>query len=159
MLAVTRASEICIGIVCAGIVLAGTDLGGARRRLAILFAAISAEISSGFTGTLATAGAEFESTQAVRRELIRRVVALDPVIDEAFGESSQLRYHSPVLQRAVDGLLAALASWRAAALLLTRSPQQKARQEAGAVLARAPAERRLGPEQDQPARWMSDPTG
>src|SRR4051794_16583938 len=50
-LAVTRASEICIGIVCAGIVLAGTDLGGAWRRLATLFAAISAEVSNGFTGT------------------------------------------------------------------------------------------------------------
>src|SRR5258705_9412040 len=37
MLAVDRASEICIGIVCAGIVLAGTDLGGARPRLATLF--------------------------------------------------------------------------------------------------------------------------
>src|SRR6516165_10002584 len=37
MLAVYRASEICIGIVCAGIVLAGTDLGGARRRLAAQF--------------------------------------------------------------------------------------------------------------------------
>ena len=34
LLAVWRASEICIGIACAGIVLAGTDLGGARRRLA-----------------------------------------------------------------------------------------------------------------------------
>src|SRR5271156_2654542 len=45
-LAVYRASEICIGIVCAGIVLATTDLGGARRRLATLLAAISAEISS-----------------------------------------------------------------------------------------------------------------
>ncbi len=86
MLAVTRASEICIGIVCAGIVLAGTDFGGARRRLATLFAAISAEISGRFTDTLATAGAEFEDTQTVRRELIRRVIALDPVIDEAFGE-------------------------------------------------------------------------
>src|SRR5262249_56054604 len=32
MLAITRASEICIGIVCAGVVLAGTDLGGGRRR-------------------------------------------------------------------------------------------------------------------------------
>src|SRR5271154_989315 len=31
MLAIIRASEICIGIVCAGIVLAGTDLGGAPR--------------------------------------------------------------------------------------------------------------------------------
>src|SRR5215831_3374108 len=34
-------------------------------------------------------------------ELARRVIALDPIIDEAFGESSQLRYHSPVLQAAV----------------------------------------------------------
>ena len=34
MLAVTRASEICIGIACAGIVLAGTDFGGAQRQLA-----------------------------------------------------------------------------------------------------------------------------
>jgi uncharacterized membrane protein YccC len=159
MLAVFRTSEICIGIVCAGIVLAGTDLGGARRRLATLFAAISAEIASGFTGTLRVAGADFAHTQPLRRELIRRVVVLDPVIDEAFGESSRLRYHSPVLQRAFDGLLAALAGWRAAALLLARSPQERARQEAGAVLERVPAELRLGPEQDQPARWMADPTG
>ena len=36
MLAVTRASEICIGIVCAGLVLATTDFGAARRRLATL---------------------------------------------------------------------------------------------------------------------------
>jgi uncharacterized membrane protein YccC len=159
LLAVYRASEICIGIVCAGIVLAGTDLGGARRRLATLFAAISAEITTGFTGTLVIAGAEFESTQTIRRELTRRAIALEPVIDEAFGESSQLRYHSPVLQRAVDGLLATLAGWRAAALLLARSPQERARQEAGAVLARVPAELRLGPEQDQATRWMADPIG
>src|ERR1700746_1967241 len=104
MLAVYRASEICIGIVCAGIVLAGTDFGQAQRRLATLFAAISSEITGRFAGTLAVAGANFEETQKVRRELLRHVIALDPVIDEAFGESSQLRYHSPVLQTAVDGL-------------------------------------------------------
>src|SRR3984893_3053108 len=68
MLAVDRASEICIGIVCAGVILAGTDLGGGRRQLATLFAAISAEISGRFAGTLATAGAEFENTQTIRRE-------------------------------------------------------------------------------------------
>src|SRR5947207_5157340 len=102
---------------------------------------------------------DFDDTQRVRRELARRVIALEPIIDEAFGESSQLRYHSPVLQSAVDGLLAALASWRAVALLLARSPQEKARQEAGAVLTRVPAELRLGPEQDQPTRWMADPMG
>jgi uncharacterized membrane protein YccC len=158
MLAVTRASEICIGIVCAGIVLVGTDLGGAQRRLATLFAAISAEISGRFTGTLATAGAEFEATQTVRRELVRRVIALDPVIDEALGESSQLRYHSPVLQNSLDGLLVALAGWRAASVLLARSPDERARQEAGAVLARVPGELRPRPEQDEPTRWLADPT-
>src|SRR3954469_20495164 len=46
MLAITRVSEIWIGIVCAGIVLAGTDFGHAPRRLAGLFATLSAEIAS-----------------------------------------------------------------------------------------------------------------
>src|SRR6202521_1202258 len=71
MLAVFRASEICIGIVCAGVVLAGTDLGGARRRVAMLLAAISAEIAGRFTGTLALAGPDLPETQPVRRELVR----------------------------------------------------------------------------------------
>jgi uncharacterized membrane protein YccC len=159
LLAVYRASEICIGIVCAGIVLSVTDLGDAARRLATLFAAISTEITTRFTGTLATAGAGFEEVQTIRRELVRRVIALDPVIDEALGESSQLRYHSPVLQIAIDGLLFAMAGWRSAAVLLARSPDERARREAGAVLARVPAELRLAPDQDQPARWMADPIG
>ena len=104
-LAVTRTSEICIGIVAAGIVLAGTDLGGARRRLASLLAQIAAEIAGRFTNTLAQAGSDLPDTRPVRRELVRRVVALDPVIDEGFGESAELRYHSPVVQAAVE------ASW------------------------------------------------
>ena len=62
LLAVTRASEICIGIVSAGIVLAGTDFGGARRRLAALFAALSAEIAGRFTGMLALAGPDLPET-------------------------------------------------------------------------------------------------
>src|ERR1700742_5089998 len=49
MLAVFRASEICVGIVCAGIVLAGTDLGGAQRRLATSFADLATAIAGGFT--------------------------------------------------------------------------------------------------------------
>src|ERR1700730_16090341 len=56
MLAVTRASEICIGIVCAGIVLAGTDFGGARRRLAQQLAGVSAEISDRFAATFSLVG-------------------------------------------------------------------------------------------------------
>jgi uncharacterized membrane protein YccC len=158
MLAVDRASEICIGIVCAGIVLAGTDLGGSRRRLAMLFARLLSEIARRFTGTLVTAGANFEDTQAIRRELVRRVIALDPIIDEALGESSQLRYHSPVLQNAIDGLFASLASWRTAAVLLARSSEDRARREADAVLAEVPQPPRARPEQDEATRWIADPT-
>src|SRR6201994_1090849 len=56
MLAVWRASEICIGIVCAGVVLAGTDLGGARWRLAGSFASLAADITSRFSRMLTLAG-------------------------------------------------------------------------------------------------------
>jgi len=156
LLAVYRASEICIGIVSAGIVLAGTDLGGAQRRLAALFAALSAEITGRFTGMLALAGAALPETQPARRELVRRVIALDPVIDVAKGESSQLRYHSPVLQTAVDGLFAAQASWRTVAVLLARLPDDEARQEADAVLQSIPQELRSA-EHGVPAGWMADP--
>ena len=157
MLAVYRASEICIGIVCAGVVLAATDLGGARRRLATLFAGHFGRDRLPFHRHIGYAGAEFEQTQTIRRELVRRVIALDPVIDEAIGESSELRYHSPVLQNAVDGLLTALASWRTAAVLLARSPEERARREAGAVLAEVPKELRTRPEQDEATRWLADP--
>jgi uncharacterized membrane protein YccC len=157
-LAVTRASEICIGIVCAGVVLAGTDLGGAPRRLATLFAAISAEIMGRFTANLSPSGSQFPDTQPVRRELIRRVVALDPVIDEAIGESSQLRYHSPILERAVDGLLAASAGWRTVAVHLMRLPYEAARREAEFVLRTLPQELRSAPVEGEPVRWIADPT-
>jgi len=159
MLAVFRASEICIGIVCAGVVLAGTDFGGAPRRVATLFAAISAEISGRFTNTLALAGPDLPDTQPVRRELVRQVIALDPVIAEPLAESSQLRYHSPVLQRAVDGLLAALAGWRTVASHLVRVSRDQARQEAGAVLQAVPQELRSASVQGEPARWIDDPVG
>lgn len=159
MLAVTRASEICIGIVSAGVVLGLTDFGQARRRLAALFAAISSEIAGRFTGTLAVTGANFDDTQRVRRELARRVIALDPAIDEALGESSQLRYHSPVLQAAVDGLFAALSSWRAVSVHLRALSADQARQGADAVLQGIPEELRSAPGQGQPSRWIADPVG
>ncbi len=156
LLAVYRASEICIGIVSAGIVLAGTDLGGAQRRLAALFAALSAEITGRFTSMLALAGPDLPETQPARQELVRRVIALDPVIDQAKGESSQIRYHSPALQRAVDGLFAAQCGWRTVAVLLARLPDDEARQEADAVLRRVPQELRSA-EHGVPAGWMADP--
>src|SRR6266478_885048 len=151
MLAITRVSEIWIGIVCAGIVLAGTDFSCARRRLAVQFAELSAEIASRFGSTLALAASpssdiqsirlELIRQQPIRRELNRQVIALDPVIDEAIGESSRLRYHSPVLQSAVDGMLAAMSAWRMVSARLWRLQEAAARQEPAAVPHDVPPQR------------------
>jgi uncharacterized membrane protein YccC len=157
MLAIARVSEIWIGIVCAGIVLAGTDFGHAPRRLAGLFAGLSAEVASRFAATLMQAGASFAAMQPVRRELLRRAIALDPVIDEAIGESSRLRFHSPMLQSAIEGLLAALAAWRTVGLRLARLPDQAARQQADAVLLSLPPELRSAPVPGDPSAWSGDP--
>jgi uncharacterized membrane protein YccC len=157
ILAVTRVSEIAIGIVSASIVLAGTDLGSARRRLAALFAGLAAGIATCFTRTLALAGRDLPDTQSVRRDFLRRVVALDPVIDEALGESSQIRYHSPLLQRAVDGFFEALSAWRALANHLVRLPDDQARAEAAAILRCLPQDLRSLLQRSDPRHGLADP--
>ncbi len=129
MLAVTRASETCIGIVCAGIVLAATDLGGARRLLATRIAELTARIAAGLTSTFAPTGPEPSVTRSMRRALIQKVIALDPMIDRTLGESAQIRYHSPVLERAVDSLFAALAGWRTVANHIVQLPSAESRQK------------------------------
>ena len=110
--AIDRALEICIGIVSAGVVLALTDLGHSRRKLATELAALSSAIMDGFTDCFATAGSSLDQFRALRRELLRRVIALDPMIDAAIGEASDLRYRSAVLQRAVSGLMETISAWR-----------------------------------------------
>jgi uncharacterized membrane protein YccC len=160
MLAITRVSEIWIGIVSAGIVLAGTDFGDAPRRLAAQFAALAAEIAKGFSSSLALAGFSSSDTlQPVRRELIRRVIALDPIMDESLGESSRLRYHSPLLQGAIDGLFYALAAWRSAVVRLSRLPKDVARQEANAILRSIPPELRSAAQAGQTTPWTENPSG
>jgi uncharacterized membrane protein YccC len=159
MLAITRASEICIGIVCAGVVLAGTDFGGARRRLAVQFAGLAAEITGRLAGTFALAGPELSETRPVRRDLVRRVIALDPIIDQALGESSDLRPHSPILQTAVGGLFAALSGWRMVAVHLERLPSKQGRREADIVFGNMPQELRSVPTEGQAKSWAIDPSG
>jgi uncharacterized membrane protein YccC len=156
IIAVTRASEICIGIICAGLVLVCTDLGGARRRLATLLAGIAAEITRGLTGTFRLIGAAQAATRPVRWDLTRRVVALNPVIDQAFGEASDLRYRSRTLQAAVDGLFAALSSWRTAAYHLERMSSDDGRREAEAVLRQLPPELGSLPAADDVTSWIAE---
>jgi hypothetical protein len=157
-LAVSRVSEICIGIVSAGIVLAITDLGGARRRLAELMADLVAGIMRGYTHTLAMPAQDFPKTQPVRRDFVRRIIALDPIIDQTIGESSQIRYHTPVLQQAVDGLFSAMSAWRAAANHLVRLPSDPALIQTTPILRLLPPQPQLAPDRDDPRRWMANPT-
>src|SRR6266481_2968416 len=154
MFAVARASEICIGIICAGVVLATTDFGGARRRLAAQLAAISAEIAGKLAGTFLLAGPEQSKTRPIRRDLIRRVIALDPVIDEALGESSDLRSHSPALQAAIGGLFAALSGWRSIAVHLELLRSDQSQREADIVFRNIPQELRQG----DATSWAVDPS-
>jgi uncharacterized membrane protein YccC len=159
MLAVYRVSEIWIGIVSAGIVLTLTDFGDAPRRLAARFAALAAEIAKGFSSSLALAGLSSSDTlQPVRRELTRRVIALDTIMDESLGESSRLRYHSPVLQGAIDGLFYALAAWRSVVVRLSRLPKDVARQEVNAILRAIPPELRSA-QAGQTTSWTENPSG
>ena len=157
LLAVTRASEICIGIACAGIVLAGTDLGGARRRLAESFANLAAEIMGRFIRMLDLVEPQLPDTKAERRELARRVITLDPVVDQVLGESSHVRYHSSKLQTAIYGLFGALDGWRGVAAHLSRLPKAARRQGVRTILQSLPSELRSVPEAGSPVLWIADP--
>jgi uncharacterized membrane protein YccC len=158
MLAVTRTTEICIGIASAGVVLAGTDVGSARRRLAALLASLSSEVAGRFLGALARSGPP-PADGGDPRELIRRVVAGEPVIDEAIGESIRLRAHLPVLQDAFDGLLTALAGWRAVALHLAQHGDPADRRDARSILHYVPRDVRFLADAEDPTRWTADPSG
>jgi uncharacterized membrane protein YccC len=131
--AIDRALEICIGIVSAGVVLALTDLGHSRRKLATECAALSSAILDGFTDCFATASSSLDQFRALRRDLLRRVIALDPMIDAAIGEASDLRYRSAVLQRAVSGLMETISAWRKVAFALARNSDATSPREAHAI--------------------------
>jgi uncharacterized membrane protein YccC len=131
--AIDRALEIGIGIVSAGVVLALTDLGHSRRKLATECAALSSAILDGFTDSFATASSSLDQFRALRRDLLRRVIALDPMIDAAIGEASDLRYRSAVLQRAVSGLVETISAWRKVAFALARPSDASTPREAQAI--------------------------
>jgi uncharacterized membrane protein YccC len=131
--AIDRALEIGIGIVSAGVVLALTDLGHSRRKLATECAALSSAILDGFTDCFATASSSLDQFRPLRRDLLRRVIALDPMIDAAIGEASDLRYRSAVLQRAVSGLMETISAWRKVAFALARHSDASTPSEAHAI--------------------------
>jgi uncharacterized membrane protein YccC len=146
-----------IGIFCAGVVGVLTDTGDAPRRLAVAIAGVSARVMDGFIDTLSRGGTALPDMVPLRRELIRQVSALDPVIDQSAGESSQIRAYVALLQRTMDGLFGGLVGWRAVGSHLDRLPQDQARQQAQQVLRLLRPDPSAPVESADPARWTSDP--
>ena len=151
MFAVNRALEICIGIVSAGVVLALTDLGHSRRKLATESAALSSAIMDGFTDAFGASSASLDKFRGIRRELLRRVIALYPMIDAAIGEASDLRYRSAVLQRAVAGLMQTISAWRKVAFAMALNGDAATPREASAVYDLLPRAR-LSPDASRSTR-------
>ncbi|HVY17163.1 MAG TPA: FUSC family protein [Rhodopila sp.] len=137
ILAVTRATEICVGIVCAGVVLAGTDVGHARGRFAQRLAALATEVTQGLTTALSQPRTAQAESRSVRRTMIRRVAELDTIIDQVLGESPTLRFRPRALQAAMDGLFQVISGWRAVATHIERQPGA-AEIATGAILPRIP---------------------
>jgi uncharacterized membrane protein YccC len=154
-LAINRAIEICMGILCAGVVLALTDLGHSRRKLAAEFASLSTAIMDGFADCFLTASSDLTQFQGLRRDLLRRIIALDPMIDAAIGEASDLRYRSPVLQRAVSGLVETISAWRKAAYEIALNHNPATEREARAVYNELPRDR-LSPDASGSAKTPAE---
>jgi uncharacterized membrane protein YccC len=109
---------------------------------------------------LTTTDPKLSDTQPIRREFIRQVIALDPTIDQAIGESSQLRHNSYRLQQAVYGLIDALAGWRTVVSHLIRLSQDRPRRhEVGKLLQSIPQELRGAQEYGDAANWTANPAG
>src|SRR5277367_1583847 len=140
-LAINRAIEICVGILCAGVVLALTDLGHSRRKLAAELASLTTAIMDGFADCFLIASSDLAQFQGLRRDLLRRIIALDPTIDAAIGEASDLRYRSPVLQRAVSGLVETMSAWRKAAYEIALNGNPATERDARAVYNELPSDR------------------
>jgi uncharacterized membrane protein YccC len=79
------------------------------------------------------------------------------VIDEAIGEASDLRYHSPILHTAVGGLFSALAAWRVVAVHLELMPSERERREAERIYGLLPEALRAASIEGGAERGVEDP--
>ena len=144
MFAIHRSVEICVGIVSAGIVLTLTDFGHSRRTLAAEFTPLVAAVFGGFRDACVPLAGDQNKRLPLQGDLLRRVIALDPVIDSAIGEASDLHHRSPTLQQAVAGLMETIFAWRKLAFAISRNSDEATEADAGVVLQRLPHNALLG---------------
>jgi uncharacterized membrane protein YccC len=138
--AVSRASEICIGIVCGTLVTALPMIGDSPRRLSMLLSQLVDETGAHLVNVLAQCGARNAEGPEVRRTLIQRTAALEPIIDQAAGESPELLHRRSVLRAAMNGLFRALSGVRVVETHLRNLTADGARRSANLILDHLPPE-------------------
>ena len=111
MMAVWRTTEIGIGIFSAAIVHSITAFGDARERLTRSLSEIARAIAGGVVRSLQLSEETME-LRTLRRRILARVIALDPLIDETLGEPSHVRHGRGVLHATQQSLFVALSAWR-----------------------------------------------
>ena len=138
LLALSRATEISLGIVCGTVVMATTAFGRSHLRLATALSALITETGAGLVAQLHRAGRPDESFRTRRRELLKRTAALDPLLDETIGVAPAVAYGRTTLRAGIHGLYLALAAWRTLELHLRRLPAADATREADTLLGNLP---------------------
>lgn len=137
-IAINRASEICIGIVAGTLVIGLTDLGNAPQRLSGLLAPLITEIAAHLSRVLTSKFSSQQESSAIRRALIARAAALDPLIDQAAGESPELLQRRALLRAATNGLFDALSGARIVETHLQNLPAREAAETAHTILEKLP---------------------
>ena len=137
-IAVNRASEICVGIVAGTLVVGLTDLGNAPKRLSDLLSRLISETALHLAGVLSGGTRQGMEGTSVRRALIARTAALDPIIDQAAGEAPELLQKRSVLRAAVDGLFEALSGARIVETHLRSLPETEAARNVQIVSSKLP---------------------
>ena len=137
-IAVNRASEICVGIVAGTLVVGLADLGNAPKRLSDLLSRLIAETALHLACVLAGGARQGMEGASVRRALIARTAALDPIIDQAAGELPELLQRRSVLRAAVDGLFEALSGARIVETHLRSLPETEAARNVQIVSSKLP---------------------
>ena len=157
VLAVSRASEIAIGIGCATVVVAGTDFGRARAKLMQDMSAIVAVLSKQLINLLEMAGTGDVDPLPLRRDVIKRITALGPTIDLALGEVSDFRERQATLLGAVNSLFAVTSEWRTLADHLDRVRPEQAQSQARVLLDSIPPGLRAALSSGEAHVWSIDP--
>jgi uncharacterized membrane protein YccC len=111
IVAAARTSEICVGIASVAVVVMLTGVGSGRRRLAENLSHVAQQTAAGLANTLAI-GPDTAESRSRRRDLIRNVIELEGLIEEAKAESPDLRHRSKILQAGMEGLFSAISAWQ-----------------------------------------------